>query len=209
MVTWKQWLSRWVDSGENWQKQKWFAIDCESNGVDARNAELLSIAWVPIRPPFLLQGEGQYHVLKQSLELNQSAVIHQLTTEDIKQGDMKRHVLSKFCQDTQGAYLVAHHALLDKSLIGKQMRNHGLVWQPAGWYDTLRAERKILSRRGSVLAPHSLQLKTCSERYGLSEFKAHHALADASACGELFLAQQYKESGVTQRSIEQVLQQGQ
>jgi DNA polymerase-3 subunit epsilon len=41
----------------------------------------------------------------------------------------------------------------------------------------------------------SLTLARCRQRYHLPEYQAHHALSDAVACGELFLAQAYRFAG--------------
>ncbi|RTE86172.1 MULTISPECIES: 3'-5' exonuclease [Gammaproteobacteria] len=205
MAAWKQWFA----SGGDWRSKPWFAVDCESNGTDLKKAEILSVGWVPIQPPFVALGKGQYQVIQQQLNLNQSAVVHQLTHADIQDGEPLQDVLSQLREATQGAYLVAHHAAFDKTLLMNAMRAQGMVWQPAGWYDTLRAERKILNRQNAVLSGKSLQLDTCCQRYGLPNYHQHHALADAIACAELFLAQQYKQSGSSELALNQVLARGQ
>ncbi|CUS47222.1 MAG: DNA polymerase III subunit epsilon [Idiomarinaceae bacterium HL-53] len=203
-------MARWPWSKEtrDWRKARWLAVDCESNGLDPRTAELLSVGWVLVEPPFVAVGQGEYRVIKSATPLNQSAVIHQLTSADLAQGDGIEQVLKALAEATQGAYLIAHHAAFDRGLLARVMRERGLVWQPAGWYDTLRAERRKLSANQQVLPQNALQLETCRARYRLPAYTQHHALADAIACGELFLAQQYHAAGANERELTRVLKRG-
>lgn len=201
-------LSRWLYGRKSWRDARWVALDCETNGLDAAKDALLSVAWVPIRPPFIDLAESDYGVIQQSQTLNQSAVIHQLSQQHLAEGDAIEAVMKRLAQDTNGTIIVAHHAQFDRTVLSRAMRLCGIDWQPRAWYDTLKAEQKMLARRSIALKPNSLTLSHCRERYGLLSFQGHHARNDAIACAELFLAQTYAGQGRHETNINDVLARG-
>lgn len=189
-----KWLKHWQQqrrlAKKSWHSVPWFAIDCESNGLDPAKDALLSLAWVPVEPPFVRIGATQYAVIESQQPLSQSAVVHQLTSAELKQGEPLAEVLKRFSQATAGAYIIAHYAEFDRRLLQQAMQQAGVTWQPAGWYDTLAVEKRHAANKASV-ATTAFSLSACRSRYGLPTQLEHHARNDAIACAELFLAQVY------------------
>ncbi|HLV49172.1 MAG TPA: 3'-5' exonuclease [Aliidiomarina sp.] len=200
-------LSRRNGGKQDWRSVPWFAIDCETNGLNANQDALLSLAWVPIAPPFVRIGAAQYAVIHHDQPLSQSAVVHQLTSAELQQGEVLKNVLERFAEATAGAYLVAHYAAFDRTVLHEHMRREGISWQPQGWYDTLAVEKKHAAGEGK-LQQSSLTLAESRNRYGLPSFIGHHARNDAVACAELFLAQNYSVKTTVPLSLSQVLKRG-
>ncbi len=197
---------------QSWRRVTWFAIDCETDGLDTSKDALLSLAWVPVEPPFVRLGASQYAVVQHQQPLNQSAVVHQLTTAELQQGEPLTQLLQRFAKATQGAYIIAHYAEFDRAILTNAMRQAGIHWQPQGWYDTLAGEKKQVVEK-SALPQNAFSLSVSRSRYGLLPMVEHHARNDAIGCGELFLAQVYRaqnsrNTSGRELSLGQVLRRG-
>lgn len=212
----QQKLQRWQQqrrlAKKSWRSVIWFAIDCETDGLNATKDALLSLAWVPIEPPFIRLGASQYAVVQHHQPLNQSAVVHQLTTAELQQGEPLTKLLMRFAQATQGAYIIAHYAEFDRAILTNAMRQAGIHWQPLGWYDTLAVEKKQAVEK-STLQQNVFSLSASRRRYNLLPMAEHHARNDAIGCGELFLAQVYRMQTThntpnSELSLGQVLRRG-
>ncbi|RUO18235.1 3'-5' exonuclease [Aliidiomarina haloalkalitolerans] len=186
-------IARWQHRRQPWQSGKWLVVDIETNGLDAKNDAMLSIAWVPLRPPVIAFDQHGYHVVKSTDGLSQAAVVHQLSSADLAAGAPLAEVMQAFMHAAQGALLVAHNARFDLEVLQVAAQKIGQpAWRPHGVYCTLQAERRRLLRSQTELQQGALTLAASRARYGLPPFYGHHALNDALACGELFLAQAYR-----------------
>ncbi|MCL5255885.1 MAG: 3'-5' exonuclease [Gammaproteobacteria bacterium] len=186
-------IARWRHGRQPWQTGKWLAVDIETNGLDAKNDAMLTIAWVPIRPPVIAFDQHGYKVVKTSDRLSQAAVVHQLSSADLAAGEPLAAVFAAFQEAAAGALLVAHNARFDLEVLqAAALKLDQRPWQPHGVYCTLQAERRRLLRSQQELPQGALTLAACRARYGLPPFYGHQALNDALACAELFLAQAYR-----------------
>lgn len=203
-----KWLQHiWQGKG-SWRDARWVAIDCETNGLNAQQDALLSVAWVPIEPPFIPLAKSGYALIQHQQPLNQSAVVHQLSQHQLAGGLALPEALLQLKEATDGAILIAHHAQFDRTVLQRAMQQCNINWQPQGWYDTLRAEQRVLERGSVALKQDSLTLARCRSRYGLLPFHGHHARSDAIACAELFLAQTYVAQGRKPLTLNAVLARG-
>lgn len=208
-------LQQWRAQREPWVEGKWLALDIETNGLDSRNDAMLAIAWVPIQPPLILLEQAGYRVVKSAVNLNQSAVIHQLSAADIAAGLPLYDVLREFCAVAKGVNIVAHNAQFDLAVLASALKQHNtsdsaysLQWKPQGVYCTLAAERKRMQRRALSVHQGDLTLAGCRARYGFDSFSGHQALNDAVACAELFLAQAYRFGADRQLTVKALLSEG-
>ncbi|MCC5855634.1 MAG: 3'-5' exonuclease [Idiomarina sp.] len=198
---------RWRRGRAPWPGVRWVAIDCETNGLNPEDA-LLSLAYVPIEPPFIDLCRAGYDVIQSAQPLSQSAVVHQLMPATLAQGRRAKEVLTDFIEATAGSIVVAHHVAFDRAVLQAACQREGLTLRVAGWYCTLTAEQKRLAQRQVNLKGDSLTLAACRARYHLPPFQGHHALRDAIACGELFLAQTYAANGKEKAQLNTVLRRG-
>ena len=174
-------IARWQHRRQPWQSGKWLVVDIETNGLDAKNDAMLSIAWVPLRPPVIAFDQYGYHVVKSTDGLSQAAVVHQLSSADLAAGAPLAEVMQAFMHAAQGALLVAHNARFDLEVLQVTAQKVGQpVWRPHGVYCTLQAERRRLLRSQTELQQGALTLAASRARYGLPPFYGHHALNDAA-----------------------------
>ncbi|GIU44943.1 DNA polymerase III subunit epsilon [Shewanella colwelliana] len=174
------------------------AVDLEMTGLDAAFDQILSIGLVPIRDGQLVLAQAQHKLVKIDGSVGQSATIHGILDNHLKQALTPEAAMEWFLEATLGKVLVAHHAPLDlaflqnglASLLGEKVSLIAI--------DTLAVERKRLLRQHEVLKEGSLRLGACRDRYHLPIYAAHNALIDALACGELLLAQVASISGTEQ-----------
>ncbi|MGX5913362.1 3'-5' exonuclease [Aliidiomarina sp. Khilg15.8] len=202
------WGKRWQrhrQLARPWQEQRWLALDLETNGLDPVQDGILAAGWVPVLPPRIRLFEADYRVVRGTDTLSQSAVIHQLSSRDIAGGQSLKKVLKPLAQSLDGAILVAHHARFDWQFLQRAFREAAIDCQPLAILDTLKLEQNRLSRQRDWLQPGELTLAACRERYDLPRSRQHHALSDAVACAELFLAQAYAVAGKQTMSGAQLL----
>ena len=188
-----------------WQDAPYIALDLETDGLNAQLDPILAFGWVPLAPPRIRLYEADYGVVKSNSRLSQSAVIHHLSEQDIRGGEPMDKILQRLAKRLDGAVLVAHHAPFDWAFLEQAFTSHNIECRPLGLMDTLKMERNRLARKKDWLKPGELTLGACRERYDLPAMRQHHALSDAIACAELFLAQAYKIAGPQQTSLRQLL----
>jgi DNA polymerase-3 subunit epsilon len=90
-----------------------------------------------------------------------------------------------------GAALLLHHASFDLAFLRRAFRQHERHWPRPPVVDTRELVSKFEERQRR-LVPYSVQmtrsLSELVEFFNLPPYTAHHALGDALATAELFLA---------------------
>lgn len=163
--------------------------DAEMSGLDARAAEILSLAWVGVSAGEIRLDSAARHLLRPLAGVGDSATIHRLRDCDLQAAAPLPQVLERFLEAAAGRVLVFHHAALDLAFLDRAARGHlgAPLLLPA--VDTLELERRQRARRNQPLEAGALRLSSCRQRYGLPAYAAHDALGDALATAELLLAQ--------------------
>lgn len=195
---------------QDWREVRWLVVDLETNGLDCGPEGILSIAWVPLHRGVLGMGSARYHVISTDTPLNQSVVHHHLTSADMADGEPLEAVLRDLAADMEGAVLVAHHAGLDWRLLQAASGMTGIPLSPLAVVDTLkleqqRSERRYQHEQMGARRSDGYTLSACRLHHELPERPAHHALEDAVACGELFLAQAWKLAGTGDLAAQQLV----
>lgn len=188
-----------------WQDARYIALDLETDGLQPEQDAILTVGWVPIAPPRIRLFEADYGVVKHNRPLSQSAVIHQLSEADVRGGEPLENVLRRLALRLDGAVLVAHHASFDWAFLRHAFAHFDIPCTPLALMDTLQIERQRLARKKAWLEKGELTLGACRTRYGLPDMRQHHALSDAIACAELFLAQSYQIVGSHHTSLRELL----
>ncbi|MCC5880357.1 MAG: 3'-5' exonuclease [Idiomarina sp.] len=188
-----------------WQDARYIALDLETDGLDPAVDAILAFGWVPLAPPRIRLFEADYGVVKSEKSLSQSAVIHHLSEGDIRSGEPIERILKRLAEHLDGAVLVAHHAPFDWQFLQQAFNEHQIPCQPLALMDTLKIERNRLARKKDWLEQGELTLGACRDRYDLPTMRQHHALSDAIACAELFLAQAYQVVGSHEVSLRELL----
>lgn len=206
-----QWLKRWLGENQHdlpWQTYRYLAIDLELSGLDYKNDQILSVAWVPVEPPDILLNQQHNYIIKTQAELGQSPAIHGLTREHLDQGMDLVQVLNRLAQATEAhanTLWLFHHAPLDLAFLREAHQVLERPFVPPKVIDTLALEHKTLKRRGKSVEMEGLSLQQCRARYDLGPHPAHNALEDAIATAELFLAYCYRNFRDTPHTLNSLL----
>ena len=174
------------------QDDRWLAVDVETTGLDPNKDRLLSIGWVPVDGNEIILG-GADHVILRGAEgeasVGESATLHGLTDDAIALGVEPGEAIEMVLEALKGRKLLAHFAKLETGFLDKACRRHFGAGLKVDVADTM--QREYLKYQAADREPlrDELRLWTCRERYGLPPYKAHHALTDALAGAELWLAQ--------------------
>ena len=168
------------------------ALDLETTGGDPARDDILSFGWVALDAQRIELASARHHLARIGGEVSaSSAVIHRITDDTAREGRPLAEVLDEFLAALHGRVLIAHHAKTELGFVGAACRRlYGVdIELPA--LDTL-AIAAALHRNAR---PGELRLEALRRRYGLPRYPVHHALSDALACAELFLALVAARSG--------------
>lgn len=171
---------------------RWLAVDVETTGLDPAADRLLSIGWVPVDGDEIILG-GAGHVILRGAggegSVGHSATLHGLTDDAVAAGTDPADAVAMLLRALAGRTLLAHFADLETGFLDRACRTHFGAGLTVPVADTM--EREFRRFRDEHRQPRrgDLRLWAVRERYGLPPYKAHHALTDALAGAELWLAQ--------------------
>jgi DNA polymerase-3 subunit epsilon len=173
-----------------WHKVEFLAIDLETTGLDPRTDEILSIGFAPIRAGAVRLGEARHLLVRPTRPIpEQTAVIHGLTDDRMTTAPPLDEVLPTVLEALTGRVPVAHYAPIERRFLSAACKRLYGLPLTVPYVDTLTLEQRTLERRQAGVTKGTLRLHAARERYGLPRYKAHNAMMDAIAAGELFLAQ--------------------
>nr|WP_246239973.1 3'-5' exonuclease [Pseudoalteromonas caenipelagi] len=166
----------------------YLVVDIELTGLDVKQSEIVSIAWLAIEAGRIDLHSAQYHVHKDVKALEQSPIYHGIDESMLKDGASLEHIMCNLSQALDKKVLVCHSAL-DWPFIKQASAMTSISVEPLCMVDTMAIEKKRLLSCGQPIAGDSLTLASCRKRYQLPDYQTHHALTDALATAELLLAQ--------------------
>jgi DNA polymerase-3 subunit epsilon len=166
------------------------AIDLETTGLDPARDRVLSVGFVPVDGRRIDLAGARHVVVRDDAGVGQSATVHGLTDDVVAAGEPLEKVVAEVLDALRGRALLAHFARIETGFLDAACRRHWGVGMPCVVVDTLELERREHANPwGPPADVGGLRLFRARERRGLPQYKAHHALVDALACGELYLAQ--------------------
>ena len=175
-------------------KQRYLVIDLELTGLDFKQHEIVSVAWVMIDNQCIKMSQSQYFINKDVKSLQQSPIFHGISNEAITNGHSLNSILKSLSEYFCDSILVFHNAALDWSFLKVALKQANITTRPKLILDTLNIEKKRLLKQSTEIKQDDLTLNACRTRYELPSYHCHHALTDAQATAELFLAQCYQIS---------------
>ena len=181
------------------QDCRFISIDLETSGLNPEQDHILSIGFVEIHHQSIDLSTAQHWIIKSDQTLNEdNVVIHTLTDDVVAQGISLAEAMSQLLPILRGKVLLAHHAQVEQGFLSTacQRLYGGALLMPI--VDTLAIAKRRLTRQRDVIPEGSLRLAALREHYHLPRYKAHHALNDAIATAELFLAQIAEKRGSQQ-----------
>ena len=173
------------------------ALDFETTGLDPRENEIVSFGLVPFTLRSIRPSDGYYQVVKPKCNLSEESIaFHRITHSQVATAPPLEQVLDELLERLSGCIVVVHYQHIERPFLDlachKLWGEHCLFplidtmaiearWERRGWKNQLK--------EALGLQPVSIRLDNSRQRYGLPRYSAHHAMVDAIATAELFLAQ--------------------
>lgn len=174
------------ERNQDWRSSRYLALDLETTGGEAGRDDILSFGWLCLDGAEIRLDSARHRLVRPRRNLTEENVsIHRITDDRAAEGESLRAVLADFLGDLRGRVLIAHYSPTEVGFIDAACRAcYGGRFRPPV-IDTL-----ILARRAATdHPPGSLRLAALRARHHLPRYPMHHALSDALAAAELFLAQ--------------------
>jgi len=187
------WLERL--RSPRWTEAELWALDLELTGLDPKTAHVLSIGAVPIRDGRIVWG-GRWYTLVRPPSADAAATdavpVHELLPDELEGAPGIERIVRLLAERlAHGAALVVHWSPLDIRVLKRAFRAAGVAWPRPPVVDTAQLLARLDHRRRIVEptpTPTPTQLSGARLALGLPSHEEHHALYDALATAELFLA---------------------
>ena len=164
-------------------------VDFETTGLASDGDQVLSMGWVEIRQGVIRLNTAYHCLVFQDAEVNTDTVkVHHILPEALlARGIARDEAFERFFHAMKGKLLVAHGAVIERNFTRQYLKQlTGLDGVPLLWLDTLKIEQY---RQQVQLGKIDWRLASIRQNYHLPDYPAHHALMDAIATAELYLAQ--------------------
>ena len=153
--------------------------DLETTGLSLENDEMIQISALR-----LSDGKRFNRFVLPKGEISKKAVLtHGYDLDHIVKhgGQVAKEVLKDFADFAKGSVLVGHNSsYYDDVILARQLSEEGLSIDSLGYYDTLVLAQAVLPNLSNY------KLATCCEYFGVTNERAHDALADVEATSLVF-----------------------
>jgi len=171
-----------------------WSLDLETTGLDPRQAEILSVGMVPIRRGTIRWVERWYSLARPPVidsAATEAIRVHELLPQDLERAPEVETLIPEVEARLADSLLLVHWRSLDVAVLRRIFRRCGRRWPGPKVVDTA-ALLGVLDRRRRLVEPEPkptpTQLAAARKALGLPPHEEHHALYDALATAELFLA---------------------
>jgi DNA polymerase-3 subunit epsilon len=174
--------------GRDYREVEFLALDLETTGLDPQADRIVSFGFVPIVGGRVRMAEARHHYVQIDGSVDQSATIHGIVDAHLDAGLALADALADALQALTGRVLLAHNAGFDRGFLSAACKRFWGAPLPVYAVDTLALAWRRRQRLERGIHEGELRLQALRDRYGLPRYGAHHALTDAIATAELFLA---------------------
>lgn len=173
------------------------ALDLETTGLDPRCHGIVSIGLVPLSSQCVHSSKAQQWLVKPRFALTSSSVkIHRITDSALANAPDLLDILPEFLAAIRGKVLLVHCADIERQFLAAALSTRLQESLEFPVIDTMELEARLHRVKPLTLwqklrkqQQPSIRLAASRARYGLPPYLPHHAVTDALACAELFLAQ--------------------
>ncbi|PSJ44766.1 DNA polymerase III subunit epsilon [Zobellella endophytica] len=187
------WLARkfadspWRHLFEPYRGDELIAIDTETTGLDPRQADVLSIAAVPIRGNRVLTSQRLELTLAASPKLTGDSIrIHGLRHQDLQQGLSPDKALPQLLGFIQNRPLLGYHVLFDIAILSRLTREHLGFELPNRHVELAHLYRRRQLMQHPELEP-DLGFEHMAQELGVPLLARHSAFGDALTTALMFL----------------------
>ncbi|MDO6544567.1 exonuclease domain-containing protein [Photobacterium sanguinicancri] len=177
-------------------------LDFETNGLNPQVHNVLSMGWVEITNGIINLGSARHYLIRSETAITgDSAMIHHLLPEQLNKAGLDEHrAFSHLLAAMAGKVVIAHGCVVEKGFLEHYVHQHYHISSlPIVWLDTLKIEQY----RGQIRSTKpDWRLASIRKAYRLPDYPAHHALMDAIATAELYLAQLHGLFGSSPAKLE-------
>ncbi|MGD2119624.1 MAG: exonuclease domain-containing protein [Chromatiales bacterium] len=177
------------DRKRDWRDHSVVALDLETTGLDPEQDHILSIGLVEMQHGCIHLDSAWHQIINTGQAVpEETAVIHEITDDQIASGRPLDEVLPELLQRLAGKAMLVHYAFIEQNFINAAcMKLYGSPFV-IEIIDTLPLAQRRLEMRNHTIQPGNLRLFNLRRNYHLPMYKAHNALYDALATAELFMA---------------------
>ncbi len=207
-MPWGGWADRLFPSAA-WTQAAFWALDIETSGLDPKRDRILSVGMVPIREGSIRWGERFYSLVRPPDPRALSAEgirAHHILPSELEDAPPLATVLPEVDRRIRDAVLLVHHAPMDVVFLKEAYRATAIAWPRPRVVDT-EALALVLHRKRYALEPHPPAPVTALHRLrselDFPPHLRHHALMDALATAELFLALRHRLGALSVRQLVQ------
>jgi DNA polymerase-3 subunit epsilon len=191
-----------------WDELVYWALDLETSSLDPATGVVLSVGMVPVRHGVIRWGERYYSLVRpptpEAVATDAITIHHILPEELLSAPDLSLVMLEVDERLADCSVLLVHHAPFDVGFLRRAYQQFGRKWPKPPVVDTQALAARIEQRR-HILEPYARPLPRglaeLRSTFGLPPFETHHALSDALATAELFLAMRARLEAKTLRHI--------
>jgi DNA polymerase-3 subunit epsilon len=191
----------------DWDTLTYWALDLETSGLRPGSDQILSVGLVPVRSGVVRLAEQYYTLVRPE---NPSALsfeglrAHHILPSELEHAPALAAVLPEIDLRLREGVLLLHFARLDLAFLRQAYRQARLDWPRPKLVDTVELMLK-LGYRQQRFSPYPkappTALPEAREHLGLPRYRNHHALSDALATAELFLALRARLGAKTLREL--------
>lgn len=170
---------------------EFLAVDIETTGLNPRRDHILAAGWVPVVAGQIVLADAREVLVRppSGVNVGQSATAHGLTDDTVARAVPLADMLPELLAALHGRVLLAHHTPIELRFLRRASRAVFGCGLPLTAVDTVLLQRRLFADVNGVVAPGLLRLHGARSHFRLPRYRAHHALMDAIAAGELLLAQ--------------------
>lgn len=171
------------------------ALDFETTGLNAEVDDIVSIGIVPFSLAKISCAGAQYHLLKPRNSLKDSVLFHGITHSDVGDAPDLEKIFEDLLTILAGTIVVAHCIDIERNFLYNALKKRLGEGVCFPMIDTMAIESQVQKKEVTFLQKlfrgpkPSIRLANTRLRYGLPLYQSHHALTDALATAELFIAQ--------------------
>ncbi len=178
--------SSWPAPATPWREARWCALDLELTGLKPRKDVIIAVGAVPIEDGLVQLGQSFYSLVRTLKRSERAAVLlHKLLVSDLEAAPSQEDVLERIFELLDGRVPVFHAAAVERAFLGPLFARHRVRLPDAA--DTEVLGRRLLRERDGE-TPDWLSLETLATVLGQPGELPHHALGDALATAQAFVA---------------------
>ena len=166
------------------------ALDCETTSPDARLAELVSIAAVPVRNGRVETSQALHLHLRRPHGLQRDSIrIHRLRPDDLAEGHSVDEALETLLDFIGNRPLMGWCIDFDVAVINRHLRPRTGFELPNRSIELIQQYKRRLRRSHPDVSPH-VGFEAMAEALGVPVLGRHTALGDATTAALMYLRMQ-------------------